>query len=198
MALGEAVIRGTEAWYRTHSWTKHGAAYPPPCEEYQLGVWSSSMTKEQFKAQLKQTVNEYIKTVLANEEVNDISMASRAVVDNKILSLVDTVELAIKQVTNEPGSSGSNYYWEDGRFFSDHSHPSVPSNAVAITESLWNDWYSQKEHLKEDDITEQMQGQILIRKQKFSTSDGRLMYCVAHIVTTETPNRMKLFYFIPA
>lgn len=35
MALGEAVIRGTEAWYRTHSWTKHGEAYPPPCEDYQ-------------------------------------------------------------------------------------------------------------------------------------------------------------------
>lgn len=156
------------------------------------------MTKEQFKAQLKQTVNEYIKTVLANEKVSDISMASRAVVDNKILSLVDTVELAIKQVTNEPGNSDNNYYWEDGRFFSDHQHPSVPSNAVAITESLWNSWYSQKEHLKEDDITEQMQGQILIRKQKFSTSDGRPMYCVTHIVTTETPNRMKLFYFIPA
>ena len=156
------------------------------------------MTKEQFKAQLKQTVNEYIKTVLANEEVSDISMTSRAVVDNKILSLVDTVELAIKQVTNEPGSSDSNYYWEDGRFFSDHSHPSVPSNAVAITESLWNSWYSQKEHLEESDTTERMEGQILIRKQKFSTSDGRPMYCVSHIITTETPNRMKLFYFIPA
>lgn len=156
------------------------------------------MTKEQFKAQLKQTVNEYIKTVLANEEVSDISTASRAVVDNKILSLVDTVELAIKQVTNEPGISSSNYYWEDGRFFRDHAHPSVPSNAVAITESLWNDWCSQREHLDEGDTIDQMKGQILIRKQKFSTSDGRLMYCVSHIITTETPNRMKLFYFIPA
>lgn len=49
------------------------------------------MTKEQFKAQLKQTVEAYIKTVLAGEMVSDISTASRAVVDNKILNLVDTV-----------------------------------------------------------------------------------------------------------
>lgn len=156
------------------------------------------MTKEQFKAQLKQTVEAYIKTVLAGEMVSDISTTSRAVVDNKILNLVDTVELALRHVTNEPGSGGNNYYWEDGLFFSDHQHPSVPSNAVAITESLWTDWCAQKDHLEEGDTVDQMQGQVLVRKQKFSSSDGRLMYRVTHIVTTETPNRMKLFYFIPA
>lgn len=156
------------------------------------------MTKEQFKAQLKQTVNEYIKTVLANEEVNDISMASRAVVDNKILSLVDTVELAIKQVTNEPGSSGSNYYWEDGRFFQDHQNASVPNSAVAITDDLWADWSNQKDHLEEDDVTESMQNQILVRKSRFNASDGRRLMCVEHIVTTATPHRTKRFYFVPA
>ena len=176
-----------------------GRLTPPHARNISWGVvWSSSMTKEQFKAQLKQTVEAYIKTVLAGEMVSDISTASRAVVDNKILNLVDTVELALRHVTNEPGSGGNNYYWEDGLFFSDHQHPSVPSNAVAITESLWTDWCAQKNHLEDGDTVDQMQGQVLVRKQKFSSSDGRLMYRVTHIITSETPNRMKLFYFIPA
>lgn len=155
------------------------------------------MTKEQFKAQLKQTVNEYIKTVLAGEKVSDISTASRAVVDNRILNLVYTVELAIRRVTGED-SKGENYYWEDGRFFTDRHHPSVPSNAVAITDALWTDWSDQKNHLDPEDVTESMQNQILIRKSRFTTSDGRRLVYVEHIITTETPNRTKLFYFIPA
>ena len=155
------------------------------------------MTKEQFKAQLKQTVNEYIKTVLAGEKVSDISTASRAVVDNRILNLVDTVELAIRRVTEEDGK-GENYYWEDGQFFTDRHHPSVPSNAVAITDALWTDWSDQKNHLDPEDVTKSMQNQTLIRKSRFTTSDGRRLVYVEHIITTETPNRTKLFYFIPA
>ena len=156
------------------------------------------MTQEQFKAQLKQTVNEYIRTALAGEEVGDISAASRTVVGIKLTSLIDAVETAIRQATGE-ASDGSNYYWEDGRFFQDHQHSSVPNSAVAITDDLWVDWSNQKDHLvEEEDVTESMQDQILVRKSRFSASDGRRLMCVEHIVTTATPHRTKLFYFVPA
>lgn len=155
------------------------------------------MTQEQFKAQLKQTVNEYIRTALAGEQVGDINTASRTVIDIKLTSLIDAVETAIRRATGEAGD-GSNYYWEDGRFFQDHQHSSVPNSAVAITDDLWADWSNQKDHLEEEDVAESMQDQILVRKSRFNSSDGRRLMCVEHIVTTATPHRTKLFYFVPA
>ena len=165
------------------------------------------MAKEELEAQLKKTVDEYILQSLkeladkaSSDEPLSISSASQALVNNRLTNLASTVEQVLDEIRRRlQGDTGvHNYYWEDGLFFTNKNHASVPNNAVAITDQLWTDWCAQKNHPEDDDITQQMDGQVLIKKQRFTSTDGRRMMCVTHLLTTETPNRMKLFYFMQA
>lgn len=158
------------------------------------------MSKEQLQSQLKWCVNEYIKTTLTeltDGELTSVTTASNALISEKLLGLVDIVDKAIQRIVQGITESG-NLYWEDGRFYTELINPSVPNNVIAITEALWDDWCDQKDSLESGAVTEKLQNQILIRKSRFTSSEGQSLICVEHIVTTETPNRTKLFYFMSA
>lgn len=157
------------------------------------------MRREQFEQEMYTLIAVYIDQALtegSEEEGLSIGEGSKMLLKRKIALLADEADLAINRVLKADGSG--NFYWQDGRFYTDKAHPSVPDTAIAITDQLWNDWYYAKEHPDEGSIIQRMDGQTLIEMQTFITSEDKKVHNVTHWITTTIPHTMKLFYFIPA
>lgn len=155
------------------------------------------MNKEQFKAQLKDTVDKYIKSTLSErtkDEVTDISVSSKSIVDIRLTDLVETVEQAIERVSTSSTSTDA-YYWKDGAFYTNKLRIPAGVTPVPITTDVWNDWCTAKDHPEEGAITEKMDKQILIKTQTFITSAGGVLKNVSYWITTTTPYKLSFFYF---